>query len=74
MPREMVCFSLYSVQKWSEVKVTSFHNWRIIPGGMNCVLHKPITCNVRFDVFKSKDAGVHSGMLMISAITLIRIR
>ena len=34
MPREMVCFSLYSVQKCSEVKGTNFLDWRIIPGGV----------------------------------------
>ena len=62
MPREMVCLGLKSVQKWSAVKGARFHDWRIITGGMNCVLHESITCSVRFDGFCMKYAGMQAGM------------
>ena len=51
MPRFLVCTALYSVQMWSAVKGTIFPYWRIITGGMNCVLHEPITSSVNFDIF-----------------------
>ena len=51
MPRFPVCTSLYSVQKCPEVNGIIFHDWTIITGGMNCVLHEPITGSVNFYVF-----------------------
>ena len=51
MPRYELCMTLYSVQKWSGVNGSIFHDWRTITGGMNCVLHEPITGSVDFDVF-----------------------
>ena len=51
MPRFLVCTGLYSVQMCPEVNGNIFHDWRIITGGMNCVLHEPITGSVNFDVF-----------------------
>ena len=45
-----------------EVKGIIFHDWRIITGGMNCVLHKPVTDSVNFDAFIKKYAAVHTGM------------
>ena len=62
---EQLDMALYSVQKWSAVNGTSFHNLRIITGGMNCVLHEPITCSVRFDIFSMKYAGVQAGMSIL---------
>ena len=46
----------------SAMNGTSFHDWKIITGGMKCVLHKPITCSARFDVYYIKYAGVQAGM------------
>ena len=65
MSRELVCMTLYSVQKCSAVNGIVFQDWRIITGGMNCVLHKPITCSVRFDIFSQKYAGVQAGMSIL---------
>ena len=49
----------------SAVNGTSFHDWRIITGGMNCILHKPITCSVRFNIFSMKYVGVQAGMSIL---------
>ena len=57
MLRELVSMTLYSVQKCSAVNDIVFHDWRIITGGMNCVLHEPITCSVKFDIFSQKYVG-----------------
>ena len=65
MPREMVCMSLYSIQKWSALNGNSFNDWIIITEDMNCVLHEPITCSVRFDVYCMKYAGVQVGMSIL---------
>ena len=51
MPRFLVGTGLYSVQMCPEVNGSIFHDWRIITGGMNCVLHEPITGSVNFNVF-----------------------
>ena len=42
-----------------------FHDWRIITGGMNYVLHEPITCSVRIDTFGKKYAAVQAGMSIL---------
>ena len=42
-----------------------FHDWRIITGGMNCVLHKAITCSINFDVFIKKYVAVQAGMSIL---------
>ena len=63
MPRYELCMTLYSVQKWSAVNGIVFHDWRIITGGMNCVLHEPITCSVRIDILKY--AAVQAGMSIL---------
>ena len=65
MPRELVFMALYSVQKCSPVNGIVFHDWRIILGGINCVLHEPITCSVRFYIFNQKYAGVQAGMSIL---------
>ena len=65
MPRNELCMTLYSVQKWSAVNGIIFHDWRIITGGMICVLHEPITCSVRFDILSQKYAGVQAGMSIL---------
>ena len=57
--------TLYSVQKWSAVSGGVFHDWRIITGGMNCVLHEPIPCSVNFHVFIKKYAAVQAGMSIL---------
>ena len=57
--------TLYSVQKWSAVNGIVFHDWRIITGGMNCVLHKPITCSINSDVFIKKYEAVQAGMSIL---------
>ena len=44
-----------------EVNGIIFHDWRIITGGMNCVIHEPVTDSVNFDVF-IKYAAVHTEM------------
>ena len=49
----------------SAVDGAIFHDWRIITGVMNCVLHEPITCSVRFDIFSMKYAGVQAGMSIL---------
>ena len=49
----------------SAVNGTRFHHWRIITGGMNCVLHEAITCSVSFDVYCMKYAGVQAGMSIL---------
>ena len=49
----------------SAVNGTSVHDWRIITGGMNYVLHESITCSVRFDIFSMKYAGVQAGMSIL---------
>ena len=49
----------------SAVNDTIFHDWRIITGGMNCVLHEPIICSVRFDILSMKYAGVQAGMSIL---------
>ena len=54
MPRNELCMNLNSVQKGSAVNGIVFHDWSRITGGMNCVLHEPITDSVRFDVLKMK--------------------
>ena len=48
-----------------EVNGIVFHDWRIITGGMNCVLHEPITCSVRIDIFSKKYAAVQAGMSIL---------
>ena len=65
MARELVCMILYSVQMCSAVNGIVFHDWRIITGAMNCVLHEPITCSVRFDIFSQKYAGMQAGMSIL---------
>ena len=62
MPRFQVCTALYSVQKCPEVNSIVAQYWTIIRGGMNCVLHEPITGSVNFDVFIKKNAAAHTGM------------
>ena len=47
---------------WSAVKGTNFTDRSITVGGMNCVLHEPITCSIRFHVLTIKNVGVHAGM------------
>ena len=42
---------VYSVQKCPEVNGIVVQYWTIITGGMNCVLHEPITGSVNFDVY-----------------------
>ena len=49
----------------SEVNGIIFYDWRIITGGMNCVIHEPITGSVNFDVFIKKYAAVHIGMSIL---------
>ena len=39
------------VKIYPEVNDVILQDWRIITGGMNCVLHEPITGSVNFDVF-----------------------
>ena len=51
MPRFRVCTALYSIQKCPEVNDIVVQYWTIITGGINCVLHEPITGSVKFDVF-----------------------
>ena len=70
MPRFLVCTSIYRdeiVSKciYPEVKGAIFPYWRIITWGMNCVLHEPITCSVKFDIFSKKYAGVQAGMFIL---------
>ena len=65
MPRELVCMTLYSVQKWSAVNGIIFHDWRIITRGMNCVLHEPIIYSVKFDIFSQKYTGVQAEMSIL---------
>ena len=65
MPRYELCMTLYSVQKWSAVNGIVFHDCGIITWDMNCVLHKPITDNVNFDVFIKKHAAVQAGMSIL---------
>ena len=72
MPRQLVCMGLNSVQKWSAVKGTNFPNWGIITGGMNCVLHEPITFSVRFDVLKIKYGGVQAGMSKLGLVCALK--
>ena len=60
-----MCLGIYSVQKWSSVKGTNFLDCRIINGGMNCDLHEPKTCSVKFDGFCMKYAGVQAGMSIL---------
>ena len=49
----------------SAVNGPIFHDWRIITGGMNCVLHEPITCSFKFDIFSMKYAGVQARMSIL---------
>ena len=49
----------------SAMNDTIFQDWRIITGGMNYVLHGPITCSVRFDIFSRKYVGVQAGMSIL---------
>ena len=62
MPRELEGMGIYSVQKWSAVKGANVLDWRIITERMNCVLHEPIICSIRFDGFCMKYAGLKTGM------------
>ena len=56
---------LFSVQKWSAVNGIVFHDWRIITWGMNYVLHEPITCSVRIDIFSKEHAAAQAGMSIL---------
>ena len=50
---------------YPEVKGAIFPYWRIITGGMNCVLHEPITCSVKFDIFSKKYVAMQAGMSIL---------
>ena len=50
---------------WSEVKGTILPYWSIITGGMNCALHEPIICSVRFDISSQKYAAVQAEMSIL---------
>ena len=39
------------VKIYPEVNDIILQDWRISTGGMNCVLHEPITGSVNFDIF-----------------------
>ena len=48
-----------------EVKGANFADWSIISRGINCVVHEPITCSIRIDIFCMKYAGVQVGMSIL---------
>ena len=70
MPRYELRMTLYNVHKWTAVDGFVLHDWRIITGGMNCVLHKPITYSVNFDfdVFIKKYVAVQIGKSILGGI------